>query len=161
MNPLQLLNATIRRIVYGAKPTAAQTAARRVTPRAAIKTAADYGPDVAIGVPVEMTFSQKPDIRRAVINAANEVALTAATGGTNAIPQIAELVTSFNRDNPTIRMINNVSRVYNPSHITEALTENILYGRRDPVEHQRDMQAATEAQAALRMINQARGSVGY
>lgn len=161
MTPFNLLNATIRKIIEKTSPAAVKQSIKTVTPKVAVKTALDYGPDVAIGVPVEMAMSSKPDLRRALLNAVGEIGLTAATGGTNAIPQITELVSSFNRQDPTWRLVNSLSRVSNPSRITEGLTETILYGQRDPNEARLDLDAAKEAEQTIRMIKQATGSSGF
>ena len=122
--------------------------------RKALQAIYAVGPDVGIGLPVELMMSEKKSPKKekaAGLNTAAEVATSLVMGGAETIPQLTQLATDpailralgqegLSR-NEIIKNLNARARTINPSMYTEQLVEKIVEGQIDE-EKERLMQEA-------------------
>ena len=113
-------------------------------------------PDIGIGLPVGLMFSDKPSPKKekaAGLNTAAEIAASLALGGAETIPQLTQLATDpgilralgqeqLSKDE-IIQNLNARARTINPSMYTEQMVEQIVEGKIDE-EKERLMQQARE-----------------
>ena len=122
--------------------------------RKALQAIYAVGPDVGIGLPMQLVTSPKPSPKKeraAVLNTAAEVATSLALGGIETIPQLTQLATDPGilralgkprvAENPVVKNLNARATTINPSNYTEQLVEQIVEGKVD-AEKERLMQEA-------------------